>query len=85
MSFIGKNIHEIPDFEVFLEFYILNFTTIFFTWGLANDLHIYKKNMKNLQNISFCLFDLRNNTKSNLQGESQCKSITISKVPKKFQ
>ena len=50
MSNNGKKIHEIG---IFLD-RNLNFTIRVFVWSLANDLHICK-NMKNLQNISFCL------------------------------
>ena len=31
----------------------LSFTIRKFTWDLADDLHICKKNVKNLQNMSF--------------------------------
>ena len=50
MFITGKTTHGIG---VFLESN-LNFTIRDFVWGLANDLHICK-NMKNLQNVSFCL------------------------------
>ena len=46
----GKNIHGAG---VFLDSN-LDFTIRVFIWGLANDLHICK-NMKHLQNVSFCL------------------------------
>ena len=42
MSINGKYIHEIG---VFLDSN-LNFTIRVFTWGLANDLHIFKTNEK---------------------------------------
>ena len=50
---------------------------------------IYAKNVRKLQNIPF-LFDLRNNTISNLCEQPQCKSVTIrltrwsSRVEKQF-
>ena len=50
MSINGKNIHKIPEIEVFLNG-DLNFTIRVFTWVPANDLHICKKIMKNLQSI----------------------------------
>ena len=36
-----KNIHEMPN---------LNFSMAFFTWDLANDLHVCKKKKKNNNN-----------------------------------
>ena len=76
-----KNIHGIG---VFLDSN-LNFTIRVFIWGLANDLDIWKK-MKTLQKrIILSNFDLRNNTISNLSGQSQCKSIANRLTTLKFQ
>ena len=41
----GKNVHEIPEIEVFLD-NNLNFTVKVFTWGLASDHDICKKYVK---------------------------------------
>ena len=52
-----KNIHEMPN---------LNFSMAFFTWDLANYLHVWKKKKKKKNNeklvthIIFIEFDLRN-------------------------
>ena len=60
------------------------------SWGLANNLHIYKKIWKTWKTYHYVYFDLRNKTISNLQGQSQSKSLTISltlwssKVPKQY-
>ena len=59
-----------------------------FIWGLANDIHICKSYKKSAKHVF--QFDPRNNTISNLCGQSQCKSITIRlttlsfKAPKQF-
>ena len=81
----GKKYSEIRAFlDSNLEVYNQSFYL-----GLANDLHICKKNMKNLQNTSL-LFDPRINTISYLRGQSQCSRIIIrlttwsSKIPKQF-
>ena len=54
LSISKKNVIEIHDTEVCIDSN-LSFTIRVLTWGIANDNHICKKNMINLQNISFCL------------------------------
>ena len=49
MSINGKNIHKIPENGVFLD------SNLNFTWDLANDIHICKKNMKNMHNIFYLI------------------------------
>ena len=50
--FNRTNIHEKPGIG---DFFDSNLKFTIFTWVLANDFHRYKKNIKNLQKISFLI------------------------------
>ena len=50
MSTNGKNVHEIPEIEVFLDSN-LDLKIRVFTWGLVSDLYICKKYEKSAKYI----------------------------------